>query len=262
MRLEVGNICFLLNLENTKIARELRTTRYADFLSRKDPDFTIEFCVQPKINLDEYPEIMIKSEEGIHYVFRWDFTAQIKVDQGRAKAILKYEAPSTADAVVRICYSLLSIKFGGFLLHAATVVKGKNGYIFTGKTESGKTTIARLSSNYKVLTDEISMIRKVNGHYRTFGTPFWGQGGQGRNENFKVRRILFLRKDNKNFVKMIKKKEALRAILGNLLFFATEWRLTNDVFVLSNEIVDSIPCYELHFLPTKDFWRCIENEVI
>src|SRR5256885_3293464 len=63
----------------------------------------------------------------------------------------------------------------GFLLHAATVLRNGKAYVFFGRSGTGKSTVAALSPLGSVLTDEISLLKRIDGQWHAFGTPFWGE---------------------------------------------------------------------------------------
>src|SRR5213082_2416074 len=79
------------------------------------------------------------------------------------------------DSLLRVLLSWKLLGHRGFLLHAATVVRDGKAYIFTGRSGAGKSTVASLSPEGSVLTDEISLLRREHGMWRAYGTPFWGE---------------------------------------------------------------------------------------
>jgi hypothetical protein len=68
--------------------------------------------------------------------------------------------PYSIDGVLRILHSLILARQGGFLVHAASVVRNGRAFVFAGISGTGKTTISRLAPpDVTLLTDEISYIR-------------------------------------------------------------------------------------------------------
>ena len=66
----------------------------------------------------------------------------------------------TLDSLLRVLLSWKLLEHQGFLLHAATVIRNGKAYIFTGRSGAGKSTVATLSPQGSVLTDEISLLRR------------------------------------------------------------------------------------------------------
>src|SRR5437773_8348802 len=58
---------------------------------------------------------------------------------------------------------------------ALPIFRDGKAYIFTGRSGAGKSTVASLSPEGSVLTDEISLLRREHGMWRAYGTPFWGE---------------------------------------------------------------------------------------
>jgi hypothetical protein len=79
------------------------------------------------------------------------------------------------DSLLRVLLSWKLLSCEGFLLHAATIVRNGKAFVFTGRSGAGKSTVASLPPAGSVLTDEISLLRRENGTWRAYGTPFWGE---------------------------------------------------------------------------------------
>ncbi len=100
----------------------------------------------------------------------------------------------------------------GFIMHGSAVGKDNIGYIFTGRNGAGKSTAMNLiNPKYSALADDTVIIKKENGRYYLYQTPFieknnWVKKGQKR---YLINKIFFLRKakfykidkiDNKNLL--------------------------------------------------------------
>ena len=56
-----------------------------------------------------------------------------------------HPSPYSLDSVLRILHTVLLAGQGGMLMHASSVMLDGRAYLFTGVSESGKTTISRLA---------------------------------------------------------------------------------------------------------------------
>ena len=118
------------------------------------------------------------------------------------------------DSLLRILLSWQLLSLQGFLLHAATVIRNGKAYIFTGRSGAGKSTVASLSPEGSVLTDEISLIRRENGIWRAYGTPFWGEfRAAGSNTSAPIAGIFRLLQATENRVTPLNSMAALRMLL-------------------------------------------------
>src|SRR3989339_1429199 len=109
------------------------------------------------------------------------------------------------DTFLRLTYSSLLLKHNGFLLHASGVISKGKGYIFTGISGAGKTTVAEASKRCgAVLSDEIVAVRKTGNVWKLFGTPFMGlMKGGGKNKTAKAPTVFFLKQARENAVRTI-----------------------------------------------------------
>jgi hypothetical protein len=73
---------------------------------------------------------------------------------------------------------------GGALLHSAGVLYRNNAYLFSGRSNAGKTTLARkaIAAGADVLSDDINLVAFENGGFRAHKVPFSGELGR-RAEN-------------------------------------------------------------------------------
>jgi len=74
---------------------------------------------------------------------RGDFRARWNPEthQGR---IRQSANPYSIDSVLRIVHTLVLARNGGFLLHASSGIRNGKAFLFSGLSEAGKTTMARL----------------------------------------------------------------------------------------------------------------------
>jgi hypothetical protein len=162
------------------------------------------------------------------------------------------------DSLLRILLSAVLLPGRGFLLHAASVVRNGHAYIFAGRSGAGKSTVASLSPKGSVLSDEISLLRCVDGCWQAFGTPFWGEfRAAGMNRHFPIKAIYFLRQDRQDRFEPLSAKQVLRALLPCVLFFSSDQRANEALLGTLLDLVKRVPAYRLHFRRSADFWRVI-----
>jgi hypothetical protein len=146
----------------------------------------------------------------------------------------------------------------GFLLHGATVVRDGRAYIFFGRSGAGKSTVASLSPEGSVLTDEISLLRYSDGCWQAHGTPFWGEfRAAGINRLFPIAGLYLLKQASDDRAEPLSLKEALRALLPCVLFFTAEKRAHETLLRTLMGLIEEIPCHRLHFRRNAEFWRVI-----
>lgn len=205
----------------------------------------------------ERPNVKIDKLSGVCIV-RWQ-NLDGEFNLLKKEGILKCTHPISLTNFLRIIYTFILLEDQGFLIHASSLIRDGNGYLFPGKSGAGKTTITRLSGDAILLTDEVSLVKMVNGKFNIFGTPFWGELAiGGENTSIPLKAVYFPVKDEKGYIKHLKPSQALHKLLPNVLFFVNDEKLNENLFNLCYEFILNIPTYKLHFLPDPTFWRLID----
>lgn len=162
------------------------------------------------------------------------------------------------DSLLRVLLSWKLLDHHGFLLHAATIIRDGKAYIFTGRSGAGKSTVATLSPQGSVLTDEISLLRRENGVWRAYGTPFWGDfKAAGSNFSAPVAGIFRLLQAPENRVIGLRPMMLLRTLLPNVLFFSGEAESTGKLLEILSRAATEIPGYNLSFRKSPTFWEVL-----
>jgi hypothetical protein len=154
---------------------------------------------------------------------------------------------------------LILARQGGFLVHAASAIRGGRAFLFAGVSGAGKTTISRLAPpDAALLTDEISYVRRAGNAYEAWGTPFAGELAKvGENQAAPLNTLFLLEKGPENRIEEIAEADAVRLLLRNILFFADDPELVSLVFRSACEFVEKVPVRRLIFVPDKSVWEMI-----
>jgi hypothetical protein len=195
-------------------------------------------------------------------VKRQDFTGTVDVAERTADVTLTRRHDVSEEVSLesfwRILYSLALVDARGLVLHAASLVRGGRAYLFCGPSGSGKTTVARLSPDATLLSDELSIVRLTTDGPVCFGTPFRGELAlAGEDRAAPLAGIYFLRHGDRHAVRPVRPGQALGRLLPNVLFFAREADVTAAVFGIAADLVEAIRCFDLSFRPDPGFWEAI-----
>ena len=150
----------------------------------------------------------------------------------------------------------------GVLVHACAVKDGDRGLLFAGTSGTGKSTTAELwnsQGNAAILSDDRVIIRKHEGKFWIYGTPWHGSGRFASPDSVPLTRIYFLKQAPENQLLALKPVDAHTKML--VRSFPTYWNSAGMDFTLGflDELVQEVPCYELGFVPevsVVDFVRC------
>jgi hypothetical protein len=142
----------------------------------------------------------------------------------------------------------------GFIVHAFGIDLGGSGLLFVGESGAGKSTLARLwagEEGVEVLSDDRTIIRKQNGEFRMYGTPWHGEAKFGSPHDVKLERIFFLAHGRSNSVEQISKAQSVQHLLQ--CSFPPFWDAVGmgSAVDLFSELVSTVPCYRLEFFPDR-----------
>ena len=150
---------------------------------------------------------------------------------------------------------LLLTKLGIFSLHSSLVRRREgDAILFTAPSGTGKSTQAGLWEQFagaETLNGDRSMIRRVDGVWTAFGSPFAGTSGIYRNEHAPIRALIVLRQAPENTIRRLSLAEAFRAIYSESVLPRWHQDAHQRVISLVTEIVSEVPVYLLACTPDE-----------
>ena len=256
--IEIGGLAIGFSANDS--FNSLIENRYSGFVQRPPaPRFTfdIDLCEPSDFaHLDDDLEVEIDRGEWV--LRRGDFRARWDPETGRGH-IRQAPNPYSIDSVLRIVHSLALAKQGGFMVHAASAIRGERAFLFAGVSGAGKTTISRVAPpEATLLTDEVSYVRREGGRYFACGTPFAGELARvGENRSAPLSTLFLLEKGPENKIEAIPQTEAVQRLMRNILFFAHDAELVRLVFQSACEFASVVPIRKLIFVPDRRVWDII-----
>ena len=174
----------------------------------------------------------------------------------------KYLFPFSYPLGQVLMTSLLGTGYG-IMLHSCGVVDDKNGFLFAGISTNGKTTTARLwnaDQTVRVLNDDRNILRKINGQFKVYGTPWPGEGGFALADDAPLKKIFILKHAPLNQAVRLSPARAAAALLVRT--FAPLWDASAMAYTLHflDDLCQTVPCYELGFVPNQsavEYVRCL-----
>ncbi len=151
-----------------------------------------------------------------------------------------------------------------FILHSSFVAWQEQGILFTAPSGTGKSTQADLWKQYEqaeIYNGDRTVIRKIDGIYYGFGSPYAGSSGIYRNESAPIRAIVVLTQAPENRIEVLRGRNAFFPLYRETLM--NTW---NPVYMermtdLILDAAESIPVYHLACRPDADAVKLVKKTV-
>lgn len=149
------------------------------------------------------------------------------------------------------------VNFDGFYIHASAVVKDGKAYLFSGNPGAGKSTHTRnwqavFGDGAVVINDDKPALRRIDGTWYAYGTPWCGKDGINQNQMAPVAGLCFLVKADHNEIRRVDTFEALQKILGQTIYKFQNPDVLNKMLGLLDLFLKEISIYEMENLPNAD----------
>ena len=170
---------------------------------------------------------------------------------------------------LRVVYSHLSVRRGGFLLHSAGLVRGGAAHLFFGPSGSGKTTVSMMtmtsmssmpSPDALLLSDDLTLVMPHDGGYAACSVPFRGALAPPpvSTRAYPIAGFYRLIQDSADRLDPVSGAKAVAELVGSLPFVTERIEMAGDVIDAAAGAAQRIPVYRLHFRKDNTFWKVIE----
>ncbi len=152
--------------------------------------------------------------------------------------------------------------YRGILLHACCINDNGKGYIFSGFSGAGKSTMAKQWLNAdgaKVLNDDRTIVREIRGLFYAYGTPWHGELTVCEPERVRLRAVFIIRHGSNNNIRTLSLSEAVSGIVARSFSPLWDRKGMHRAVEIIERLVRNTPCYELMFRPDRDVIEYIRS---
>jgi hypothetical protein len=243
------------------------TERYAPFLTEPRPVlFSIRVIVEPGplyIPLESAATWQIRTAEHAGRIEFESYHERGWIDQKQKTGELSMRALGEPENFLRVLYAWLCLEHQGLVVHASGVIRRGRGYVFFGPSGSGKTTVATLSLEHTVLSDDLVIIRKHGSVYRVHGVPFRGDMPEAPrcNASAELSGLFTLIKNDEHRITPLTRAEGVARLSACVPFVMSQLSNTERVLEECRAVVAAVPLNALHFRRDPGFWEAIDGLV-
>jgi hypothetical protein len=287
--LRLGHLCYRFEGLPQSLAAEANRI-YAPFLSQDPPHHTVRVARGASRYLEYLPDGLLRIEQRSYpegtVLVSTHFAAFRPADGKTGTLLVSGDANAklalgAMENYLRWTVANVELERGGFVLHCSGLVRNGRAYIFFGHSGAGKSTVASLSPEASVLSDDLVLLQRSQGNeelsrpglqgqgraslphgWSAATTPFAGEFDQAQKTvgNFPVAGVFLLKKSSEVKLAPMSASIATAALFSCCPFVAEPARSTLLLPRVEN-LASSVLCYELHFRKDSSFWDAISREL-
>ena len=160
-------------------------------------------------------------------------------------------------AVLMLMFAFATAQKNTLLMHSSVTVKDGKGYLFLGKSGTGKSTHSQLWINNiegcELLNDDNPVLRvEDNGEVRVYGSPWSGKTPCYRNLDYPVGAIVDLHQAKTNRIQRLPIVLAYAAMYVSYSGYRFIKEMADGLHATNEKIVGVVPCYSLDCLPNAE----------
>lgn len=177
-----------------------------------------------------------------------------------------FQTKAALDNSLMILFAMASACSGTVLFHAAVVGLDGHGYMFLGKSGTGKSTHARLwlqnIPGTELMNDDNPAVRvNPDGTAVVYGTPWSGKTPCYRNVSAQLGGIVLLRQAPHNKIVRLKGIGAYAAVVPSISGKRWDSRIADGLHETENALASYIPVWHLDCLPDADAARLCKETI-
>ena len=175
----------------------------------------------------------------------------------KAKFYLLGSMVFSFNTVMMLMFALSTARKNTLLMHASVTMKDDKGYLFLGKSGTGKSTHSQLWINNidgcSLLNDDNPVIRVTEeGEVRVYGSPWSGKTPCYRNLDVPVGAIVTLQQAKTNKIRRQTLPEAYASVHVSFSGYRFIKEMADGLHITNAMVVGKVPCFQLDCLPNAD----------
>lgn len=148
------------------------------------------------------------------------------------------------------------LSLGGIMMHGGAASYNGNAVLYTGPSESGKSTMSRClrdsKYDFKMMSDERPIISLIDGVYHACGTPWPSSECVVGDYIAPLKSIMFLVQSPENKLVPIARKDAFEKIMKMICIPWFDKDMVFEFINVIDKVLSEVEVFEIHFKPDTD----------
>ena len=217
---------------------------------------------------EESPYFWIFEEEDGSYSFGFSYTKAhpdcvLKVAPVNEESVV-YVASAAAERIaefaisnaVMLLYAFFSAPYDTMMVHASVIAHGGQGYMFLGKSGTGKSTHSRLWLNHiedtELLNDDNPIVRVHGTEAIVYGTPWSGKTPCYKNMQVPLKAVVRLSQAPYNKITRLAPLQSFASLIPACSCKRWDSEAMGMLHKAVEKAISIVPCYHLECLPDQD----------
>ena len=187
--------------------------------------------------------------------------ASLKTDThfANAELVINSQHAAVRDFAINnatmLLFAFTALKYKALELHASVVVKDEKGYLFLGKSGTGKSTHSRMwqeaFEDAWLLNDDNPVVRIEDDGVWVYGSPWSGKTPCYKNARARVGAFVRLYQAPQNSITKARPSKAYVEIYGSCSGLKFTEAVRDELYEVIRKVIEAVPVYELECLPNS-----------
>lgn len=226
---------------------------------------------------DEAPYFWIFEDEGVKFSFGFSYTKE------RPGCVLKTSADFVDNVVyipevsseriaefaisnaMMLLYTFCTSPYQTLMVHASVIRNDGQGYMFLGRSGTGKSTHSRLWLKHipgsALLNDDNPVIRVIDGLAYVYGTPWSGKTPCYKNEVLPLKAVVRLSQAPYNRISRFVPLHAFASLMPACSCMRWDSNSVSCLHKTVEKVISMVPGYHMECLPDADAARVCHDTV-
>ena len=187
--------------------------------------------------------------------------ASLKTDThfANAELVINSQHAAVRDFAINnatmLLFAFTALKYKTLELHASVVVRDERGYLFLGKSGTGKSTHSRMwlgaFDDAWLLNDDNPVVRIEDDGVWVYGSPWSGKTPCYKNARARVGAFVRLHQAPQNSITKARPSKAYVEIYGSCSGLKFTEAARDELYEVIRKVIEAVPVYELECLPNS-----------